>query len=94
MVWRLTTEEFDPKCPVPTVKHNGRSLMVWSCFSRNGVEYLCFFENIMNRVCYREILQKNLLQSSKKLCLENALVFQHNDDHKHTVRTIKDWLKH
>jgi transposase len=28
MVWRTTTEEFNPKCTVPTVKHNGGSVMV------------------------------------------------------------------
>ena len=28
MVWRCTMEEYDPKCTVPTVKHNGGSVMV------------------------------------------------------------------
>ena len=28
MVWRSTMEEYDPKCTVPTVKHNGGSVMV------------------------------------------------------------------
>ena len=28
MVWRSTMEEYDPKCFVPTVKHNGGSVMV------------------------------------------------------------------
>ena len=37
MVWRSTMEEYHPKCTVPTVKHNGASGMVWTCFSRSGV---------------------------------------------------------
>ena len=37
MVWRSTMEEYDPKCTVPTVKHNGGSVMVWGGFSRSGV---------------------------------------------------------
>ena len=47
----------------------------------------------MDQFSYREILQKNLLPSSKKLDLENALVFQHDNDSKHTAKVIKDWLK-
>ena len=37
IVWRSTIEEYDSKCTVPTVKHNGGSVMVWGCFSRSGV---------------------------------------------------------
>ena len=65
MVWRSTMEEYDPKCTVPTVKHNGGSGMVWTCFSRSGVESLCFIEGNMDRFLYREILRKNLLVLSK-----------------------------
>jgi len=93
MVWRSTTEEYDPKCTVPTVKHNGGSVMIWGCFSRHGVGSLWFIEDIMDRFCYREILQKNLLQSGKKLGLEKELVFQHDNDPKHTAGVVKDWLK-
>ena len=86
-------EEYDPKCTAPTVKHNGGSVVVWDCFSRNGVGNLCFIESIVHQFCYRKILQKNLLPSSKILGLENTLIFQHNNDLKHTARIIKDWLK-
>ena len=93
MVWRSPKEEYDSKCTVPTVKYNGGSVMVWGCCSRNGVGNLCFIEGIMDRFCYREILQKNLLQSAKKLGLNNTLVYQHDNDPKHTAKIVKDWLK-
>ena len=48
MVWRSTMEEYDPKCTVPTVKHNGGSVMLWACFSRSGVGNLCFIEGNMD----------------------------------------------
>ena len=48
MVWRSTMEEYDPKRTVPTVKHNGGSIMVWACFSRSGVGNLCFIEGNMD----------------------------------------------
>ena len=92
MVWRSTMEEYHPKCTVPTVKHNGGSVMVWGCFSRSGVGNLCFIKGNMDRFRYREILRKNLLQSCQKLGLENS-VFQHDNDPKHTAEVIKDWLK-
>ena len=61
MVWRFTMEGYDPKCTVPTVKHNGGSVMVWGCFSRSGVGNLCFIEGNMDRFLYHEVLRKNLL---------------------------------
>lgn len=93
MVWRTTTEEFDPKCTVPTVKHGGGSVMIWGCFARNGVGFLCFIDGIMDRFRYREILQENLIRSAKKLGLEKKFVFQHDNDPKHTAGVVKDWLK-
>ena len=93
MVWRSTMEEYDPKCTVPTVKHNGGSVMVWGCFSRSDVEDLRFTEGNMNRFLYSEILRKNLLQSCHRLGLENSFVFQHDNDPKQTAGLVKDWLK-
>ncbi|CAF1548932.1 unnamed protein product [Adineta ricciae] len=93
MVWRSTSEEYNPRCTVLTVKHSEGSVMVWGCFSRSGVGNLCFIDNIMDRFCYREILQKNLLQSAMKLGLTRSLVFQHDNDPKHTAKIVKDWLK-
>ena len=93
MVWRTTKEEYDPKCTVPTVKHGGGSVIVWGCFSRSGVGNLCFIEDIIDRFIYRDILQKNLLQSVKKLGLKNAFIFQHDNDPKHSSAAVKDWLK-
>ena len=47
----------------------------------------------MEQFCYREIFRKNLLQFSKKLGLENILIFQDDNDPKRTARIIKEWLK-
>ena len=53
-------EEYDPKCTVPTVKHNGGSVMVWACFSRNGVGNLCFIEGNMDRF--------SIVRFSERIC--------------------------
>ena len=47
----------------------------------------------MDRFNYRDILEKNLLLSAEKLGLEKTLIFQHDNDPKHTAVTVKDWLK-
>ena len=54
--------------------------MLWGHFSRGDVGNLCFIDSTMDRFSYREIVQKNLLQSCKKLGLENVLIFQHDND--------------
>ena len=41
---------------------------------------------------YRDILQKNLRQSTKKLKMGNTWWFQHNNNPKHRVRIVTNWL--
>jgi hypothetical protein len=90
MVWRSPEEEFAARCTVPIVKHHEGSAMVWGRFSRNRVGNLCFIEGTINRFEYREILDKNLKQSGKKLGLENKIIFQHDNDPKHTPAIVKN----
>ena len=90
IVWRSTMKEYHPKCTVPTMKHNGGSVMVCGCFSGSGVGNLCFIKGNMDRFVYREILGKNLLQSCQKLGLKNSFVFQHDNDPKHTAGVVKN----
>ena len=67
IVWRTTKEELEPRCTVPTVKHGGGNVKCWGCFSSSGVGNLVFIDGNMTGELYRAILQKNLLQSAKKL---------------------------
>ncbi|CAM4900557.1 unnamed protein product [Rotaria socialis] len=92
MVWRTPTEEFNPRCTVPTVKHGGGNVKVWGCFAWNGVGNLIFVDGNMTGEMYKEILAENLFQSSKKLQLGKEMVFQHDNDPKHTSRVVKNWL--
>ena len=72
MVWRTTNEDPDPKCTVPTVKHGGGNVKRWGCFWSTGVGNLVFIDGNMTAELYRDILQKNLRQSAKKLKMGNA----------------------
>ena len=89
MVWRSTKEEFEPRYTVPTVKHDGGSVKCWGCFPSSGVGDLVF---IMTGELYRDILQKNMLQSAKKLNMAKDWWFQHDNDPKHTARIVTNWL--
>uniref|UniRef100_A0AAZ3QJ08 Tc1-like transposase DDE domain-containing protein n=1 Tax=Oncorhynchus tshawytscha TaxID=74940 RepID=A0AAZ3QJ08_ONCTS len=47
----------------------------------------------MNRANYREILDENLLQSAQDLRLGRRFPFQQDNNHKHTAKTMQEWLR-
>ena len=93
MVWMSTNKELSPQCTVPTIKNQGGSIMVWDCFSRAGVANLHFIDVTIDRFLYREIFEKNLMESANKLGLCDNFVFQHDNDPKHGAVFVNDWLK-
>ena len=92
-VWRNKKEEFHPKCTLPTVKYGGRSVMVWGCFSRSGVDNLYFLDRNMDMQYYVDIFDQNLIQSAKHLHLGRQFTFQNDNDPKHISGMAKEWLK-
>ncbi|GFT27541.1 tc1-like transposase protein [Trichonephila clavipes] len=65
--------------------------MVWGCVAHNGAGNLAFIDNKMNALAYIDVLRHNLLDSAKKLSIENTFIFQDNDL-KHTAILTKTWL--
>ena len=92
MVWQMPKEEFDPKCTVPTVKHAAGNVKCWSCFSAAGVGTLVFIDGNMIGNMYRDILEKNLFESVKKLNLGNKWIFQRDNVSKHRSYVVAHWL--
>ena len=90
MVWRTSKEAFNPQCIVPTVKHGGDSVMIWECFTCQGVGKLHILDRTMDRFYYREILEKNLLASIANFGFSNEFTFMHDNDPKHTSTIVKD----
>ncbi len=76
-VWRQPGEEYKDKCVVPTVKHDGGSVMVWGCMSAAGTGELQFIE-------FNDILKQRLGRRA---------VFQNDNDPKHTSKTTTALLK-
>jgi transposase len=60
-VWRLPHEKFDVGCMIPTTKHGGKGIMVWSCFCWKRLGPLVLVEGNMDSAKYQTILQQHLL---------------------------------
>ena len=58
-VWRKVNTESHVKNTLPTVKHGGGSLMIWTCMSANDVGKIYFIDGIMDKVVYNTILKQN-----------------------------------
>ncbi|GFU62403.1 transposable element Tc1 transposase [Trichonephila clavipes] len=66
--------------------------MVWGCVAHKGADNLAFIDNKMNALACIDVLRHNLLDSPKKLSMENTFIFQQNNDPKHTAIVTKTWL--
>lgn len=80
-----------PRYQIPTVKHGSESV-VWGVFSTNGISSLVRIDGIINGLKYIEILKANLIpyiQETKS----DGWIFQHDNDPKHTIKVVKQWLE-
>lgn len=91
-VWRKPNTEFDPKHLNLTVKQGGGNVIVWGCFSTNGVGTLVFIDGNMNGDMYVAILKENLRQSAEKLGILSSFKFYQDNDPKHKARKTREWL--
>ena len=85
--------DLDPKNIIPTIKHGGRNIMLWGCFSAKRTGQLHRIKWKKDWAEYREILSENLLASTRTLKMGHGWVFQHNNDPKHMAKATEEWLK-
>ena len=81
-----------PKHIQPVVKHSP-SVMVWGCFSYNGVGDLVFIGGKMTGQSYVDILKCHLHQSATKSGLRKNYIFQQDNDPKHTSKVAKEYFE-
>ncbi|GFU17403.1 transposable element Tc1 transposase [Trichonephila clavipes] len=91
-IWRKYKTALEPKNVLPTLKHGDVNVKVWGCVAHNGAGNLAFIDNKMNALAYIDMLRHNLLDSAKKLSMENTFIFQQDNDPKHTAIVTKTWL--
>lgn len=90
-VWRGVNERYLPSATVATVKHS-KKINVWGCFAAGGVGHLHRISGIMDQQVYRQILIHHMVPSAKGLFPKGDWVFQHDNDPKHTARSVKTYL--
>jgi transposase len=77
-----------------TVKFGGGSVTVWSCMSWNGPGYIARIDETLDSQLYIQILQEDLQMSIEEWGLtKDELIFQHDNDPKHTARVTKAYLE-
>jgi len=69
--------------------------MVWGCMSSEGVGYLCRIDGNMDAELYQSILGGEFLWTLDYYGFEKKdIIFQHDNDPKHTARSTKAWLQY
>lgn len=91
-VWSLTDPLFHKTKFLGTVKHDKKN-NVWGCFSRHSVGKLYQIEGIMKKEDYHNILQRQLIPSTKTLFPDGNFIFQEDNDPKHSSRLCRGYLE-
>lgn len=95
--WFRPGQALDPRFTKKVVKHGGGNIMVWGCITSRGMGQLHKIDGIMCGPDYVKILQKNLPATLRKHKLKktgkDAVIFQQDNDPKHTSRVAKEWFE-
>ena len=92
--WSRDPNTLDERSVQQTVKHGGGGIMMWGCMCSEGVGFACKIDNIMDQYLYKEILEDELLETIEYYELDSKKIFfQHDNDPKHTAKSVKAWLK-
>ena len=92
-VWVDFGEELSERNTQGTLKYGGGSIMIWGCMMEHGVGTIELVHGNMNAEQYVKILQQNLPPSLQKLSVtKDRIVFQQDNDPKHTSKKARDFL--
>ena len=93
-VWKKAGEGLSDRLVEGIVKFGGGSLMMWGCMTWQGVGYATKIDGRMDGDLYLQILKDELLNSLQFYGLDPPdIIFQQDNDPKHTCKKVKDWLQ-
>ena len=77
----------------PTTKYGGGGIMVWGCFTAQGVGYLRRIDGYLTGKLYRQILSE-MMETLEDNHMDNKnVVFQHDNDPKHKSGVVQEWFR-
>ena len=92
--WKKKHSPLQPNHVTSTVKFGGGSIMVWGCFTTHGVGFMTRIDGGMDAALYCNILDDELKRTVEYYGMdEEKLIFQHDNDPKHTVHKTVEKLQ-
>ena len=95
-VRRRIGEEYHSDCVVPTVKHGGGSIMIWSCMAADGIGEMFTCEGHMSSQKYINVLETMLMPSLMRIFGNTSvrgIKFQQDNVPCHKSATTMRWFK-
>lgn len=76
------------------VKFGGGSVMMWGCMTSQGPGMFCRIEGRLNQHQYKEILQRDLMDTVMGYDLNPAfMIFQQDNAAVHTAKSVLQWFR-
>jgi len=90
-VWRRPHERYDVDCLIPTMKSGQDGVMVWGCFTKDGLGPLVRLNGKVTAKDYINVLKDHLVPYINSLENKENIIFQEDNAPIHTARIVKSW---
>ncbi len=92
--WKHKGEPLKDQHIKGTIKFGGGGIFVWGCMTAAGIGYLCKIDGGLDAALYCQILEEDFFGTLEYYNLNlNDVIFQQDNDPKHTARITKKWLE-
>jgi hypothetical protein len=91
--WRKVGYRFHTNHLIPTVKHGGGGVMVWSCFNWNGLGPLVIIDGIMDSKKYIALLEEMKGKMAQLFGNLDGLIYQQDNAPCHKAKVVMKWFE-